>query len=103
MNVTRNEIIEQLSASRVVETVAERLSASRLARYDLGDLAQEVYLILLQYNEKRLCEMYNARQLNYFIVGIIRRQCAIKYSAFGKIIDFNRITCDLEEAGLHEK
>ena len=65
---------------------------------DIDDFVQEVYLILLDYNPEKLVELYNNKQLKYFLVGIIRRQYYSatspyykKYKKYYSIVDENHI------------
>lgn len=65
---------------------------------DMDDFVQELYVILLEYNQDKIVELYNKKQLKYFIVGIIQRQYHSKTSPFYKkykkyysIVDGNQI------------
>lgn len=51
---------------------------------DIDDLEQEVYAILLEYDSDKIIEMYNKKQLKFFIIGIITRQYFSKTSPFYK-------------------
>lgn len=50
----------------------------------IDDLEQEVYMILLEYDKDKIVELYERKQLKYFIVGIISRQYNSKTSPFYK-------------------
>jgi hypothetical protein len=50
----------------------------------IDDLEQEVYMILLEYDKDKIVELYERKQLKYFIVGIITRQYNSKTSPFYK-------------------
>ena len=50
----------------------------------IDDLEQEIYMILLEYDKDRIVELYEKKQLKFFIVGIITRQYNSKTSPFYK-------------------
>lgn len=56
----------------------------RVAQNDIDDLIQEIYIILLEYNKDKLIDLYNKKQLRYFLVGIIQRQYHSSTSPFYK-------------------
>lgn len=79
--VDRNKIIEQLAREKVVETIVENVTHRAISR-DTKDLSQMVYLTLLTYDEKKVVEMWEDGELNFFIVAIIRNQYFSETSPF---------------------
>lgn len=70
----------------------------RVNNNDIDDLVQEIYMILLDYKEDKIIEMYNKKQLKYFLVGVIQRQYHSstspfykKYKKYYTLVDENHI------------
>lgn len=66
------EIISNLASEQAVEQMIQNICHSDAP--ELNDLAQEIYLALLEYRDDRIIELYEAQQLRYFIVRIISNQ-----------------------------
>lgn len=66
------EIISNLASEQAVEQMIHNICHSDAP--ELNDLAQEIYLALLEYRDDRIIELYEAGQLRYFIVRIISNQ-----------------------------
>ena len=49
---------------------------------DLRDLAQMVYLILLEYDEEKIVDLWENKEINFFIARIILNQYRSDHSAF---------------------
>ena len=81
----RSEIIESLARNRVVETMVENIANQSLSA-DLKDLSQMVYIILLEYDEKKLQDLYENDQMKYFLARIIVNQYRSSNSPFYRII-----------------
>ena len=78
---TKIEIVEALARERKVETMIENI-AHRSLSPDLKDLSQMVYVILLEYDEKKLQDLYEHDQINFFIARIIVNQYRSSNSPF---------------------
>ena len=76
-----NRIIEELYRERVVRNIITNMN---VFEGDVEDLEQEVYAILLEYDVDKIIDMYNKKQLKFFIIGIITRQYFSKTSPFYK-------------------
>lgn len=70
---TKNEIITEIANARVVETMVENIAHQPLSA-NLKDLCQMVYVILLEYEEQKVVELYENNQMQYFIARIIINQ-----------------------------
>lgn len=70
---TKNEIIEILARGRKVEAMIENIAHHSLTA-DLEDLSQMVYLILLEYDEGKLQDLWENRQMNFFLARIVTNQ-----------------------------
>lgn len=76
-----NRIIEELYREKVIRSIITNMN---VFEGDVEDLEQEIYTILLEYDEQKIIEMYNKKQLKFFIIGIITRQYFSKTSPFYK-------------------
>lgn len=77
----KNNIIEVLAKEKTVETLCCNMGVEQAY---IDDLIQEIYLILLEYNEDKLIKMFERKQLKFFIVRIIMNQYFSKNSPFYK-------------------
>jgi hypothetical protein len=78
------EMVAQLARERRVETMVENI-AKRALDTDLKDLSQMVYLILLEYDETKLQDLWENGQINFFIARIILNQYRSANSPFYKL------------------
>lgn len=76
-----NSIIGEIYEKRLVRSILENM---RVSSNDIDDLEQEIYMILLNYNKEKIIQMWEKKQLNYFVVGVITRQYNSKTSPFYK-------------------
>lgn len=83
--MTRTEIVERLARERRVETMVENIARQPLDA-DLSDLSQMVYLILLEYDEDKLADLWEHDQIQFFIARIIINQYRSTSSPFYKLI-----------------
>lgn len=70
---TKTEIVEAIAKNRMVETMVTNIAHQPLSA-DLKDLSQMVYLILLEYDEKKLQDLWENDQMKFFIARIIVNQ-----------------------------
>lgn len=70
---TKTEIIEAIARDRMVETMVTNIAHKPMSA-DLEDLSQMVYLILLEYDEKRLQDLWEHNQMHFFVARIIVNQ-----------------------------
>lgn len=77
----KNRIVNELAKEKTVETLCTNMGVEQAY---LDDLVQEIYLILLEYNEDKLIKMFERKQLKFFIVRIIMNQYFSKNSPFYK-------------------
>lgn len=82
--MNRFEIIEELANARIVETMVENIAHQPLSA-DLKDLSQMVYLILLEYDEAKLLDLWEHDQMNFFLARIIINQFRSSNSPFHSI------------------
>ena len=66
--------------------------------YDLQDLSQMIYEALLIQPEERIQDLWNNNEMQYFIIGIIKRQLFSQTSPYYLTIrKFRDITDDVED------
>ena len=90
-----SRILTELEQKNVVMDICKNMNVST---NDMDDFVQEIYMILIEYNKDKIIEMYKNRQLNYFLVGIIKRQYNSttspyykKYKKYYSIVDENNV------------
>ena len=74
-------IIEQIANQRMVESMVQNIAHQAL-NDDLSDLCQMVYLILLEYAEDKLQDLWEYNQMRFFLARIIVNQYRSSYSPF---------------------
>lgn len=75
------KILDELERENIVRDICMNMNVSP---NDIDDLIQEVYIILLEYSPNKIIELYEKKQLKFFIVGILRRQYYSNTSPFYK-------------------
>lgn len=76
-----NRIMTEVYETEMVKDIIKNMKVNLL---DADDLEQEIYMILLEYNRDKIIEMYQNKQLKFFIVGVVQRQYNSKTSPFYK-------------------
>ena len=90
---TKTEIIEAIAKDRMVETMVTNIAHKPMSA-DLEDLSQMVYLILLEYDEKKLQDLWENNQMHFFIARIIINQYNSVNSPFYTIFRKFRLMVD---------
>lgn len=92
------QILNELENENVVRDICVNM---RVSQNDIDDLIQEVYVILLEYKPEKIIDMYEKKQLKYFIVGVLQRQYHSntspfykKYKKYYTLVDGNYINND---------
>ena len=80
----KETIIEILAKERRAEALVENIAHHSLTA-DLKDLCQMVYLILLEYDESKLQDLWENNQMNFFLARIILNQYRSSNSPFHSI------------------
>lgn len=78
---SKETIIETLAKERRVEAMVENIANHELTA-DLKDLCQMVYMILLEYDETKLQDLWENEQINFFLARIIINQYRSSNSPF---------------------
>lgn len=87
------EIVDALAEERRVETMVCKIAHQALSA-DLKDLSQMVYMILLDYDEEKLVDLYEHDQINFFLARIILNQYRSNNSTYYKEINRYRKMID---------
>lgn len=74
-----NQIVTEICESGMLRELCENI---RVSSNDMDDFLQEMYMVLLEYNPEKIVEMYEKKQLKFFIVRIIQNQYNSKTSPF---------------------
>lgn len=82
--MNKQTIIETLAKEKRVEALVENIAHHSLTA-DLKDLCQMVYLILLEYDESKLQDLWENEQMNFFLARIILNQYRSSNSPFHSI------------------
>ena len=78
------EIIDQLYREQRVETMLANI-AKKPVSGTLEDLCQMVYLILLEYDDAKIVDLWENNQINFFIARILMNQYRSTNSPFYKL------------------
>lgn len=92
--MTKGEIVERLARDRTVEKMCLNTARRKELTPDLADLSQSVYLILLEYDEAKLVELWEKDALGFFIARIISNQFLSKTSPFYRLFLHFRSKCE---------
>lgn len=95
-------MLNKIANERLVEEICKNLGVS--PKY-MDDLTQEIYLILLEYNQEKLQSIYDKGQFNFFLTRIIKNQYFSNTSPFFKkyrkyydmVDDNNVVMYDVED------
>ena len=86
-----------MAESRMVEHLIESMAHQPLD-YDLQDLAQMIYVALLEQPEERVQDLWANEEMQYFVLGIIKRQLySVTSPYYITIKKFSAITDDINE------
>lgn len=91
--MSKYEIIEALARGKRVETMIENIAHQHLSA-DLKDLSQMVYLILLEYDETKLQDLWEHNEIDFFLARIIINQYNSSNSPFHTIFRKFRLMVD---------
>jgi hypothetical protein len=93
--MTKADIVSKMASEKMVEGMVQNIAHQSLTA-DLKDLCQMIYLILLEYDEAKLIDLWKNEQMNYFIARIIVNQYRSSNSPFHTIFrKFQERTMDI--------
>lgn len=66
-----NEIIDWLAKDRTVERLIENISKKKLTDSHLDDLAQDIYIALLEKPPALILQLYEKNEINFYIARMV--------------------------------
>lgn len=73
--MNKNQIIDELSRASTVEKIVYKLLPASRNRFDSpDDLVQDIYLLLLEKDDKLIIDLYNKGELGFYLIRIARNQ-----------------------------
>lgn len=91
----KEEIIGAIASKRMVEDMVQNIAHQSL-NADLKDLVQMIYLILLEYDENKIVDLWEHDQMQFFLARIIINQYRSSNSPFHTIYrKFQEKSCDI--------
>ena len=98
--MTKFEIVDELSKSNTVEKIIYKLLPASKNRFDCpDDLVQDVYVLLLEKDDKLIIDLYNKGELGFYLLKIARNQLLSKNSPYyQKYIRFQSHNDDITQA-----
>ena len=73
--MTKYEIIDELSKDNTVEKIIYKLLPASKNRFDCPeDLVQDIYVLLLEKDDKLIIDLYNKGELGYYLLKIAKNQ-----------------------------
>lgn len=72
--MTKREIVERLAREQRVEEMIRNVARTSALAPDLQDLAQMVYLWVLEYDEDKIVDLWESDAINFFLARIILNQ-----------------------------
>jgi hypothetical protein len=93
-----NKLIEKIANEKIVEGIINNI-AKDTSDEDLKDLANDIYLELLEKNEDCLLAIYDRGQIQYYLTRIVLNNINSKTSRFYYIYKKNKsVTTPIEDA-----
>lgn len=72
--MTKREIVEQIAREQRVEEIIRNVARTSSLAPDLQDLAQIVYLWVLEYDDDKIIDLWEHDEIGFFLVRIILNQ-----------------------------
>ena len=93
--MTKWEIVDELSRTNTVEKIIYKLLPASKNRFDCPeDLVQDIYVLLLEKDDKLIIDLYNKGELGYYLLKIAKNQLLSANSPyFYKYVKFG-VNCD---------
>jgi hypothetical protein len=88
-------IVNEMASARMVEAMVQNIAHQSLTA-DLKDLVQMIYLILLEYDEEKIVDLWEHNQMQFFLARIIINQYRSSNSPFHTTYrKFQERSCDI--------
>lgn len=81
--MTKWEIVDELSRSNTVEKIIYKLLPASKNPFDCpDDLVQDIYVLLLEKDDKLIIDLYNKGELGFYLLKVIRNQMISQNSPY---------------------
>ena len=81
--MTKWDIVDELSRSNTVEKIIYKLLPASKNRFDCpDDLVQDIYVLLLEKDDKLIIDLYNKGEIGFYLLKIARNQLLSKNSPY---------------------
>ena len=99
-----NKAVEKIAKDKIVEGIIYNVARSNNRGEDLKDLANDIYLELLEKDEEFLNGIYERNQIQYFITRIVLNNINSKTSPYYyKYRKNKKVTASMEDAPIPEQ
>lgn len=78
----KQRIIQTLANDKFVEKTIQNISDGTFEEEDLQDLAQDIYMILLEKDDELIEELFEKKQLNFYTARLILNNLNSRTSRF---------------------
>ena len=93
-----NDIVGRIAKEGRVEAIVLGVTRSKELTADLKDLAQTIYLALLEYDEERIVDLWENEEINFFIARMVINQYRTTHSPFrDQICKFRSLTQEIRD------
>ena len=98
--MTKWEIVDELSRTNTVEKIIYKLLPASKNMFDCpDDLVQDIYVLLLEKDDKLIIDLYNKGELGFYLLKVARNQLLSANSPYyTKYIKFGANCDELEKA-----
>ena len=98
--MTKFEVVDELSRSNTVEKIIFKLLPCSKNPFDCPeDLIQDIYVLLLEKDDKLIIDLYNKGELGYYLLKIARNQLlSVNSPYYQKYIRFQSHNDDITQA-----
>lgn len=94
--MTKSEVVNIIAKERLVEEIVSNIAKTNSDI--LNDLSQNIYIDLLLKDEEKIVNLYETKQLRFFIVKMAKNNLFSKNSPFYKTFKKNaNLTVDIDD------
>lgn len=94
--MTKKDIIEELYRNGHLRSECEKMAVGNKAHAE--DLLHELVIILMEYDDAKIEDLYERDELKYFVYKIIRNQwCNTSSVFYSKYLKFKNLTISINE------
>lgn len=95
--MNKNDIITKLAASKTVENIISNITHNSIPQAEIDDLAQDIYVTLLEKDDTVIENLYATNAINFFITKIVKNNIFSTTSPYYKLYGkWNSKRSDLE-------